>query len=209
LEYIAVIPDLLVDFGYSTLCPQNNYYLLNIMASLARNRLQRIAQNAGKFHKPKPQLQEAAKKTSWNILRGDKVQVIGSHPERGKQGVVTAVLRDKDRVIVEGVNMGKRNVKGDKDRGIPGKVIMKERTIHYSNVALVDPSLGVPTRVIKKILETGEKVRISKKSNTIIPRPEILEFRKRPVNSIVTDSCTSEDDAWAITYDAYVPPVPK
>jgi large subunit ribosomal protein L24 len=176
------------------------------MASVARNRLQRIAQTAGKFHKPKPQLNEAAKKTQWNILRGDKVQVIGKHPERGKQGIVTAVLRDKDRVIVEGVNLGPRNIKGDKDRGIPGKVIMKERTIHYSNVNLVDPVQNVPTRITKKYLETGEKVRISKKSGAIIPRPEILEFRKRPVNSVVTDSCTSEDDVWEITYEGYVPP---
>jgi large subunit ribosomal protein L24 len=179
------------------------------MASIARNRLQRIAQTAGKFHKPKPQLKEAAKKTQWNILRGDKVQVIGSHPERGKQGIVMKVLRDKDRVLVEGVNMGPRNIKGDKDRGIPGKVIMKERTIHYSNVNLVDPVQGVPTRVSKKFLDTGEKVRIAKKSGAIIPRPEILTFRKKPISSVVTESCTAEDDAWEITYQNYIPPTAK
>jgi large subunit ribosomal protein L24 len=183
----------------------HSYELILTMSSIARNRLQRIAQTVGKFHKPKPQLREAAKKTQWNILRGDKVQVIGKHPERGKQGIVQKVLRDKDRVIVEGVNMGTRNIKGDKNRGIPGKVIMKERTIHYSNVSLVDPSLGIPTRVFKKYLESGEKVRVSKKSNTIIPRPEGLEHRRKPVNSIVTESCTAEDDAWEITYKGFVP----
>lgn len=175
------------------------------MASIARNRLQRIAQSAGKFHKPKPQLQEAAKKSKWNILRGDRVQVVGTHPERGKQGIVLKVLRDKDRVIVEGVNMGTRNIKGDKDKGIPGRVIMKERTIHYSNVNLVDPIQNVPTRIIKKYLESGEKVRISKKSGAIIPRPELLTFRKKPVNSIVTESCTSESDAWEITHPGFLP----
>jgi large subunit ribosomal protein L24 len=179
------------------------------MASIARNRLHRIAQTAGKFHKPKPQFKEAAKKTQWNILRGDKVQVIGTHPERGKQGIVQKVLRDKDRVIVEGVNLGQRHIKADKNRGIPGKVIMKERTIHYSNVSLVDPSLGVPTRIYKKFLESGEKVRVSKKSNTIIPRPEELGRRRKPVNSVVTESCTSEDDAWEVTYPRYVPLQPK
>jgi hypothetical protein len=60
--------------------------------SASRARLQRIAQQLGKFHKPKPQLREAAKKTSWNILRGDKVQVIGNHPERGKQGKLRLVV---------------------------------------------------------------------------------------------------------------------
>ena len=174
--------------------------------SAARARLQRLVQTLGKKNKPKPQLREAAKKTSWDILRGDKVQVIGNHPERGKQGIVLKVLRDKDRVIVEGVNMGIRNIKGDKDRGIQGRTITKERTIHYSNVNLVDPVHGVPTRVNKKYLETGEKVRIAKKSGAIIPRPDILTFRKRPVNSVVSESCTAEDDAWEITYKDYIPP---
>ena len=56
--------------------------------SASRARLQRLVQSLGKFHKPKPQLREAEKKTKWNILRGDKVQVIGNHPERGKQGKI-------------------------------------------------------------------------------------------------------------------------
>ena len=63
--------------------------------------------------KPKPQLREAAKKTSWDILRGDKVQVIGKHPEQGKQGIVKRVNRKTDRVVVEGVNMRPRQIKGD------------------------------------------------------------------------------------------------
>lgn len=176
------------------------------MASLARNRLSRLAKTAGKFHKPKPQLEEAAKKTKWDILRGDKVQVVGNHPERGKQGIVMKVLRDKDRVFVEGVNMGKRLIKGDKDRGIPGKVIMKERAVHYSNVNLVDPVSGAPTRINRTYLETGEKVRIAKKSGAIIPRPDILTFRKKPISSLVSDSCTTEDNVWEVTYPGYIPP---
>lgn len=174
--------------------------------SSARGRLQRLAQNLGKMHKPKPQIREAEKKGKWSILRGDKVQVIGSHPDRGKQGIVKVVLREKDRVIVEGVNLGSRQIKGDKDRGIQGRVIQLERSMHASNVNLVDPVTGKPTRIRRKILETGEKVRVSIKSGAIIPRPDILTMRKRPVNAVVTASCTSEDDAWEITYDSYVPP---
>mmetsp|Transcript_28128 Transcript_28128/g.66054 ORF Transcript_28128/g.66054 Transcript_28128/m.66054 type:complete len:178 (-) Transcript_28128:1227-1760(-) len=171
------------------------------MSSAARNRLSQIASRAAKFHKPKPQLREAAKKTQWNIVRGDTVQVIGrNHPERGKQGIVKKVLRDLDRVIVEGVNMGPRSIKGDKDRGIPGKVVQLERTMHYSNVQLVDPIQGVPTRIYKKILPSGEKVRISKKSGAIIPKPDVLKMRKKPISSVVTESCTSEDAAWESTY---------
>jgi large subunit ribosomal protein L24 len=167
----------------------------------ARNRLSRIAQRVTKRHKPKPQLDEAASKTKWDIVRGDKVQVIGNHPEAGKQGVILKVIRKLDRVIVEGLNLGKKNIKGDKDRGIPGRTIMKERTMHYSNVNLLDPIENIPTRIHKQFLDDGQKVRISKKSGAIIPRPEILSFRKRPVNAIVTESDTADADVWTITYD--------
>lgn len=176
--------------------------------SAARSRLTKLVETLGKFHKPKPQLREAAKKDKWNIVRGDKVQVIGNHPERGKQGIVKTVIREKDRVIVEGVNLGSRQVKGNKERGIPGKTLQIERSIHYSNVNLVDPVTEKPTRVRRKVLETGEKVRIAVKSGAIIPRPDILTMRKRPINSIVTESCTSENDAWEITYSEFVPPTP-
>jgi len=168
--------------------------------------MQKLAQSLGKMHKPKPQIREAEKKGQWNILRGDKVQVIGNHPERGKQGIVKVVLREKDRVIVEGVNLGSRQIKGDKDRGIPGRSIQMERSMHSSNVNLVDPVTGKPTRTRKKILETGEKVRVSIKSGAIIPRPDILTMRKRPVASGTTTSCTPEDDVWEITYDGFVAP---
>jgi large subunit ribosomal protein L24 len=133
------------------------------------------------------------------------VQVIGSHPERGKQGIVKVVLRENDRVIVEGVNLGSRQIKGDKDRGIQGKVIQRERSMHASNVNLVDPVTGKPTRIRRKVLETGEKVRVAIKSGAIIPRPDMLTMRKRPINSVVTDSCTVEDDVWEITYDGFIP----
>jgi large subunit ribosomal protein L24 len=176
--------------------------------SAARARLQKLAQDLGKFHKPKPQVREADKKKQWNILRGDKVQVVGNHPERGKQGIVKVVIRENDRVIVEGVNLGARQIKGDKDRGIQGKVIQLSRSMHASNVNLVDPVTNKPTRTRKKVLETGEKVRIATKSGAIIPRPDILTMRKRPINSIVTESCTAEDAVWDITYTEYVPPTP-
>jgi large subunit ribosomal protein L24 len=102
--------------------------------------------------------------------------------------------------------MGTRNIKGDKDRGIPGRSVQIERAMHASNVQLVDPVTGGPTRITRKILQTGEKVRIAKRSGAIIPRPEILSFRKRPVNSTVTESDTAEDDTWEMTYAEYVSP---
>jgi large subunit ribosomal protein L24 len=150
--------------------------------------------------KLKPQLVEAAKKDKFNIVRGDKVQVIGNHPEKGKQGIVEKVLRDRDRVIVQGINLGTMRIKGNPDRGIMGGTQQVPRAIHYSNVNLVDPVTGKPTRVAKKILDDGQKVRVAKKSGAIIPRPEILKVRKRAVSSIVTESDTLDEDVWELTY---------
>ena len=151
--------------------------------------------------KLKPQLLEAAKKDKFNIVRGDQVQVIGNHPERGKQGIVEKVLRDRDRVIVRGVNLGPMRIKGNPDRGIPGRVQEVPRAIHYSNVNLVDPVTKLPTRITKKILEDGTKVRVAKKSGAIIPKPEILKMRKRAKSSIVTESDTLDEDVWETTYN--------
>lgn len=159
---------------------------------------------------PKGQLIEAAKKKKWDIVRGDKVQVVGPkrgpryhHPEEGKQGIVKKVLRDKDRVIVGGVNMGPKHIKGNPTLGIPARVIQKERTIHYSKVSLLDPVDGQPCRFYKKYLDDGTKVRVSKRSGAVIPKPESLKERRRPVSSFVSDSDTIEDDVWEVTY---VPP---
>lgn len=151
--------------------------------------------------KRKPQLLEAAAKRKWNIVRGDKVQVIGNHPEKGKQGIVEKILRDRDRVIVQGVNLGPMRVKGNPDRGIPGRTESVPKAIHYSHVNLVDPVTNTPTRISKKILEDGSKVRVAKKSGAIIPRPDILTVRKRARSSIVTESDTLDEDVWEVTYN--------
>lgn len=136
----------------------------------------------------------------WKIVRGDKVQIVGDHAERGKQGIVKQVLRKQNRVLVDGLNLYNKHVKGQPDRGIAGRTITRERTIPYSNVNLLDPVTGEPTRIYRKFLEDGSKVRVSKKSGAVIPRPDLLAYRKRPLNHIVTDCDTAEADAWEITY---------
>jgi large subunit ribosomal protein L24 len=151
----------------------------------------------------KPSVKEAAKKTKWNIVRGDQVQVISKyHPENGKQGIVLQVDRKNDQLLIENVNKRNRYVKGNAELGTAGKMIQKEVPIHYSNVNLVDPVTGYPTRVIRKYLEDGTKVRVAKKSGAIIPKPEILTQRKKPVSMTVTDSDTADDDdVWEMTWD--------
>jgi len=158
-----------------------------------------------KLRSIKPQFREAQKKKKWNILRGDRVQVIEKkHPEYGKQGVVLKVDRRRDRVIVEAVNLGMWNIKGKPNLGIKGRSEMKERSIHYSNVNLVDPVTGTPSRVQRSFLEDGTKVRVSKKSGAIIPRPEVLKVRRTPMSTVVTESDTMSDkDVWEVTHISY------
>ena len=65
-----------------------------------------------------------------------------------------------------------------------------------------------PTRITFSYLDDGTKVRVAKKSGAVIPRPEVLKYRKRPVSSIITESDTTEEDVWAVTYEDFVPPEP-
>ena len=104
------------------------------------------------------------------IKKGDLVQVIsGGSPERGgdkgKQGRVLAVNKEKHSVIVEGVNLVTKHQKvGQTDKGAKtGGLVTAEAPIHVSNVALIDPKSKQPTRIGSKV-EDGKKVRIARKS---------------------------------------------
>jgi len=113
-----------------------------------------------------------------NIKKGDLVQVITGATQarggdRGKQGKVIEVLKDKNRVVVEGVNFVTKHVRvGQTQRGSKtGGIEQHEASIHVSNVAIVDPTTKKPTRVgfrNEEVEKDGVKktirVRYSKKS---------------------------------------------
>lgn len=94
------------------------------------------------------------------VKTGDKVQVI-SGKEKGKQGTVIEALPKLEKVKVEGLNIIKKHVRPG--MGTEGGIVEEEAPIHISNVQLVDPETGEPTRVGYKF-EDGKKVRIAKKS---------------------------------------------
>ena len=101
------------------------------------------------------------------IRRDDEVVVIGGK-DRGKRGKVLRVDPKKDRVYVEGLNMVKRHerphqVAGAQRAESVGGVIEKEGPIHLSNVMLVDPSSGKPTRVGFEVHE-GKRYRVAKRT---------------------------------------------
>ncbi len=101
----------------------------------------------------------------FKIKTGDQVVVL-TGKDKGSKGTVIKIIKDKDRVIVEGVNMIKKHVKPSTENP-QGGIVEKEAPIHISNVALVDPKTGEATRVGYEIKD-GKKVRVSKKSGEVI-----------------------------------------
>jgi len=100
------------------------------------------------------------------IKSGDTVLVtVGK--DRGKIGKVKKVYPKKERILVEGVNIVKKHMRG---RGpeTPSGIVELEAPIHISNVKLVCPSCGEPTRVGFRFLEEGKKVRYCKKCEEVI-----------------------------------------
>jgi len=97
-----------------------------------------------------------------NIKKGDNVMVVTGN-SKNQKGKVLEVIRDTDRAIVEGVNMVKKSTKPNAANP-QGGIIEKEAPVHISNLMLVDPKTGKPTRVGRRIDANGKLVRYSKKS---------------------------------------------
>ena len=94
----------------------------------------------------------------FNIKKGDTVYVNAGN-DKGKTGKVLEVIREKDRVIVEGVNMVSKHTKPN-PKNPQGGIVKQEAGIHISNVQLVDAN-GKATKVAHKEVD-GKKVRIAK-----------------------------------------------
>jgi len=100
------------------------------------------------------------------IRKGDTVVVI-TGADKGKRGEVLRVLPKDGRAVVQGVNIAKKHTKAQ-GMGQPGGIIEKEATIHLSNVMLVDPKTGKPTRVGFRVLDDGRKVRVARADGAVI-----------------------------------------
>jgi large subunit ribosomal protein L24 len=101
-----------------------------------------------------------------HIKKGDNVMVIAGN-DKGRSGKVLAIIAEKNRAIVEGVNMISKHTKPNADYP-NGGIIKKEAAIHLSNLKVMDAS-GTPTRIGRKMDEnTGTSVRYSKKSGEVI-----------------------------------------
>ena len=96
------------------------------------------------------------------IKKNDTVVVLAGE-DKGKTGKVLKVLVEKNRALVEGVNMVSKSTKPSA-KNPQGGIVKQEAPIHISNLSLIDPKSGKATRVGIKVTEDGKKVRIAKKS---------------------------------------------
>jgi large subunit ribosomal protein L24 len=101
------------------------------------------------------------------IKKGDQVLVIAGK-DRGKRGKVLRVDRQRARVVVEGVNMIKRHTRPNPRAGVQGGIVEREAPIHISNVMVISPDSGKPSRVGIKVLEDGRRVRYAKVDGAIL-----------------------------------------
>jgi large subunit ribosomal protein L24 len=102
------------------------------------------------------------------IRKNDKVMVI-TGKEKGKIGTVLTIIPDKGSAVVEKLNMVKRHTKPG-GKNAKGGIIEKEAPIHASNLMLVCGKCAEKTRIGKKILEDGSKVRFCKKCGEIVDK---------------------------------------
>ena len=103
-----------------------------------------------------------------HVRKGDTVVVVAGK-ERGKRGRVLRVTPDKNRVVVERINMIKKHQRPTQKLR-QGGIIEREGAIHLSNVMLVDPTSSKPTRIGMRELGDGKKVRVARKSGEIIDK---------------------------------------
>jgi large subunit ribosomal protein L24 len=103
------------------------------------------------------------------IRRNDQVVVIAGK-DRGKRGRVLRVLPERNRVVVEGINFVKRHTKPNPARNIKGGIAEREAPIHASNVQLLCPECGAPTRIGRRILPDGRKVRVCRKCQGVVDK---------------------------------------
>ena len=96
------------------------------------------------------------------IKKGDQVAVIAGE-SKGQKGRVLVVDRDKERAIVEGVNLVSKHTKPN-SKAPQGGILKKEAPVHVSNLMVIDPASGKPTRVGRRLNDKNKLVRYSKKS---------------------------------------------
>ena len=113
-------------------------------------------------------MEKSTKNTKFHIRTGDTVKVLSGNA-KGKTGKVLSVITDKQRAVVEGLNIISKHVKPSATSP-NGGIEKREAPIHISNLMLVDPATGEATRTGRKLDDKGKLQRYSKKTGQFIKR---------------------------------------
>ena len=103
-------------------------------------------------------------------LKKNDLVVVTAGRDRGRQGKILRVYPEKGRVIIERVNMIKRHTRPNPQKNIKGGIVEREGAIHASNVMILDPDTNEASRIGIKVLPDGHRVRISRKSGTVVDK---------------------------------------
>ena len=112
---------------------------------------------------------KAVERVKIRLKKNDLVEVIAGR-DAGKRGKILMVLREKGRVIVQGVGFVKRHTRPNPQRNIKGGIAEREAAIHVPNVMIVSPDDDKRTRIAAKTLADGRKVRVSRKTGEALDK---------------------------------------
>ena len=104
-----------------------------------------------------------------DIRRNDQVKVTAGK-DLNKVGRVLRVIRNKQRLVVEGISMVKRHTRPNPSKNLKGGIVEREGPIHVSNVMIVCGACGKPTRIGHQILSDGKKIRVCRKCEASLDR---------------------------------------
>ena len=103
------------------------------------------------------------------IRKNDNVVVV-TGKDRGKRGRVLKVLPQRNRLVIEGVNFVKRHTRPNPQQNVKGGIVERESPLHASNVQIVCPECGAPTRIGHQLLDDGRKVRVCRKCDGAVDK---------------------------------------
>lgn len=103
------------------------------------------------------------------VRKNDSVVVV-TGKDRGKRGRVLKVLPGRNRLVVEGVNFVKRHTRPNPQQNVKGGIVERESSLHASNVQIVCPECGAPTRIGHQLLGDGRKVRVCRKCDGAVDK---------------------------------------
>jgi large subunit ribosomal protein L24 len=103
------------------------------------------------------------------IKKGDTVEVVAGK-DSGKRGRVLVIDKDRERLVVESVNMIKRHTRPNPQKNVKGGIVEREASVHVSNVMVLSPDSGQRSKIGYRILDDGRKVRVAKVDGAILDR---------------------------------------